>query len=48
MPLAFFVCWLVSLLDANNNDAKAQATFDELQHRSLVGGGPQTGGVPHH
>ncbi len=37
MPLAFFVCWLVSILDARSNDVRAQATFDELQYRGLVG-----------
>jgi len=37
MPLAFFVCWLVSMLDARSNDAQARTTFDELQHRALVG-----------
>jgi cation/acetate symporter len=38
MPLAFFVCWLVSILDAKSNDEKAQETFEELQYRGLVGG----------
>jgi cation/acetate symporter len=38
MPLAFVVCWLVSMLDARSNDALAQAAFDELQYRGLVGG----------
>jgi cation/acetate symporter len=38
MPLAFFVCWLVSMLDSRSNDTQAQTTFDELQYRGLVGG----------
>jgi cation/acetate symporter len=38
MPIAFFVCWLVSMLDARSNDDQARATFDELQYRGLVGG----------
>jgi cation/acetate symporter len=42
MPLAFFVCWLVSILDARSNDAQAQTTFDELQYRGLVGAAPAT------
>jgi hypothetical protein len=37
MPLAFVVCWLVSILDAGNNDAQGQAVFDDLQYRGLVG-----------
>jgi len=37
MPLAFFVCWLVSILDARSNDVQARTTFDELQYRALVG-----------
>jgi cation/acetate symporter len=42
MPLAFLVCWFVSILDARSNDAQAQATFDELQYRGLVGAVPPT------
>jgi Na+(H+)/acetate symporter ActP len=37
MPIAFFVCWLVSMLDARSNDDQARATFDQLQYRGLVG-----------
>lgn len=38
MPIAFFACWLASMLDRGRNNIKAHEAFEKLQHRSLFGG----------